>query len=981
MRAARIAALFALCCGAATAQDAAQLAGFVWDASGARVPGAAISVVSEETGFRRDTHSDGAGDYRVGYLLPGRYKLTVRRQGFRTLVQFGVPLHSAESARVDFHLQIGSMDEVVTVFSGPQLLNAEDASVSTLVGRSWIENLPLNGRSILGLLELAPGTTITPASMGEAGQFSVNGQRPNTNYFAVDGISANSGVTGGGLPAEMPGASLPQMTAFGSLHDLASVEALDEFRVQTSTLAADSGRTPGGQVELSTRSGSNEFHGALFGAFRNEALDANNWFANSLGQSRLPLRFADFGGDVGGPLRRNRMFFFASYEGLRLRQPYTLQTAVPSLAARAAAPPVVRPILNAFPQPNGPDLGGGAAEWTARGSRPSSFDGLNLRIDHALSRRVALFGRYNETPSSTDFGVAETDSIRLNARRGAVGLNVAVSAALTDELRLGVTNTTGDSVWRLGTQPQLNGCYTDAPLLGPGGDCIAFFRLAASGIDQLIAGANAQNTQRQWNLADSLELRHGSHDLRAGLDYRRLSLRRHGPGTSVSLTAPNIPALLNADFAVTVSRTLEDSTAIDQLSLFAEDAWHATTRLTLSYGLRWELAPPPYAPIPGAGRVPIWPMRYTGFAPRVGGAYRLTANGRTIVRAGAGRFYNPDFGAATDGINGAPFNIWQYNGGGASGTSGIPVTRVVYAFDRGLRVPQSWEWNVTLERGLSANDALSVGYVGAADNDLLRRETGPVGTTGARTISATSHGWSDYRALQAQYRRRMARGIQTLASYTWSHSIDNGSSDAAVFWRPSIPFTMQDTGSSDFDVRHSFTAALSAAPARGWSMDAIFRARTGFPVDVLDGETAFGLGFDNIFRPDLAAGIPIWIADAIAPGGKRLNPAAFVVRNNVQGDLGRNAVRGFGMTQLDLALHKAFLLRENRALELRAEAFNALNQPAFADPVRFLVSPFFGRSPSMLNLMLGSGSPGSGLAPAFQIGGPRSLQLVARFSF
>jgi hypothetical protein len=191
-----------------------------------------------------------------------------------------------------------------------------------------------------------------------------------------------------------------------------------------------------------------------------------------------------------------------------------------------------------------------------------------------------------------------------------------------------------------------------------------------------------------------------------------------------------------------------------------------------------------------------------------------------------------------------------------------------------------------------------------------------------------------------------------------------------------------DRASSDFDVRQAFTAGASASLWRGWAVDGIFHARAGFPVNLLKAEQFAGIGFENIFRPDLVGGQPVWIDDAAAPGGRRINGAAFrAAGSTVQGNLGRNALNGFGMSQLDLALHREFLGGERRSLQLRIEAFNALNHASFADPVRFLSSPLFGQSGSMLNLMLGTGSPGSGLAPIFQSGGARSLQVVVRFRF
>ena len=983
--------------GSLHGQETVHLSGFIWDSSASLVPDTSITAVNEETGFRRVTHSGADGGYQIAYLNPGHYKITVRRDGFRTLVQFGLKLDAAQSAREDFHLQIGSVDEVITVTDEQVVFNTEDASVSTLVGRDWIEHLPLDGRGILTLMELAPGSVITPATEGEAGQFTINGQRPNTNYFTIDGVSANTGVNGGGLPAQMPGGSLPNMTAFGSFHDLASIESLDEFRLQTSTVTPEYGRSPGGQIELSSRSGSNDFHGLLFDAFRNEALDANDWFLNSEGASRLPLRFEDFGGTFGGPIRRNRTFFFLSYEGLRLQQPYIWQTTVPSIAARTSAPPPIQPILNAFPAPNGANLGGGVAAWTGSSSRPSTFDGGSVRIDHALSSRLLLFGRYTQTPSSTQFSSTGVNTVQIGSSSLTIGINAIFNPTAINEFRVNRTATTGDSVWQ-DTGGESAGCYTNAILFGANAACASFYRFSINGISELDAGTNGQNRQNQWNLVDSIQLRRGRHQFRFGGDYRRLALARNGPKTSVTINAVSVEALMNSIYSVGVSRALQQNTSITETSAFAEDDWHLSPRLSLTYGVRWELEPSPLAPTPPSGygppptvlpsTIPIWQTSYTDFAPHAGIAYRLTNDGRTILRAGFGLYFDPDFGAQTDGINGGPYNTWQFNSVVSPvGTPAPPLTLITYAFAKNLRLPKTWEWNATVERALTSNDVLSIGYVGSAGRNLLRREVGSNTSAILEIVTATYNGESDYNSLQAQYRRRLTRGLQALVSYAWSHSLDNGSADSAVFWAPAPNSAANDWASSDFDVRHSFTSALSFTPSfrgrlfSGWSVDGIFRARTGFPVNVLDAETVLGLSFANAFRPDVAGNVPLWIDNALLPGGRALNPAVFTPVNSMQGTLGRNAIRGFGMSQLDLALRRTFPLAEKSSLEVRAEAFNLLNEAAFADPVRFLSDPLFGQSASMLNLMLGSGTPGSGLTPAFQVGGPRSVQLVVRLHF
>src|SRR4051794_25812194 len=277
---------------AATAQRV-DLFGRILDTSEGGIGQASVAVVNEDTGLRRATESDTGGMYAVGSLQPGTYKVTVRREGFRTLMRFGVRLSPAGATRADFILPVGSVEETITVYGTAPLLGHDDASTGSRVDRGEIERLPLNGRGLLTLLEFAPGTNVIPATRGDAGQFTATGQRPNTNYFTVDGVSANIGVTAGGLPAQSSGGSLPPLSAFGSMDSLISLEAVQELRVTTSTSIAEFGRLPGATVGLSSRSGTNDFHGATAYRIRNELFNANDWFGNEAGYRRLPLRLHD----------------------------------------------------------------------------------------------------------------------------------------------------------------------------------------------------------------------------------------------------------------------------------------------------------------------------------------------------------------------------------------------------------------------------------------------------------------------------------------------------------------------------------------------------------------------------------------------------------------------------------------------------------------------------------------------------------------
>jgi hypothetical protein len=986
------------------ADNYTHVSGFIVDPSAASVPGAMITIVNEDTGIRRVTQSQSDGGYIVSSLQPGVYKITVRKPGFRTMIRFGVKLTEAQPARADFKLVVGSLQETVTVEGNAPLLSGDEISVSAVVNRNEIENLPLNVGGLLTLLELTPGTVVTPATRGEAGQFTVNGQRANTHYFMVDGISANSGVGGGGLPAQSTGGTLPGLTAFGSLDSLVSLDALEEARIQTSTTMSEFGRLPGAQISLISRSGSNEFHASLGYAFRNEVLGANDWFANRHGDGRAPQREQNFATTLGGPVWRDHTFFFLSYEGLRLQQPFVWNQPVPTLDARANALIWARPLLSLLPEPNGADLGNGLAEWTAGISRPARLDTGALRLDHAFNSRITAFTRYNESPSSTKFGSNPVNTLDLRSRSVTLGVNLRARPSLVFDVHLNVSDARANSVWqRLGpTAPPCDFEPTTTFFLVAPGICNYLIRLSIAGVGQIVTGSEGLRSQSQYEISPAGNWNIKSHAIRFGADYRRLAPLRKDATGSLNILADTVAGLsTSSNFWAFPAPQQTISAVLKDVSLFAQDTWHLTRRLTATYGLRWEISP---APRPGAGSMfldpllgspltlqAIWPSTYANFAPRFGAAYQLTDRGRTVIRGGMGWYYESSLSLATDLLNHGPLNVSEFNR-----TEGLVKDRLTFGFPSDLRLPLVKEWNVSIEQAFSDHDLLSIGYIGSSGADLIRRELGGAGSTSSLLVALpTNHGSSKYQALQAQYRRRLSRGLQAQTSYTWSHSIDNSSADSSLFWAGSSLTPAQDRASSDFDARHSLSASFTYETQRnarnswwrGWAADGTFRARTGFPINILETEQFQGISYENIFRPDRVSGQPLWISDPSAPGGRRINRDAFrnipstVLGIPGQGNLGRNALTGFGMSQIDLALRREFFIKEQRSLQLRIEAFNALNHANFADPIRYLSNQLFGQSTSMLNLMLGTGSPSSGLSPIYQAGGARSARIVLRFKF
>lgn len=984
------------------AQQYTHLSGLIRDPSEAAVMDASLTVVNEETGFRRTALSNADGVYVIASLQPGIYKITARKEGFRTVIQFGVKLEVAQAGRCDFTLPLGSVQETITVEGTQALLNSVDASVGTLISREWIERLPLNGRGLLGLLEMAPGTVVTPATRGESGQFSTNGQRPNTNYFTVDGVSVNSGVSGGGVAAQVTGGTLPGMTALGSFHNVVPLEALDEFRVQTATTSPEFGRLPGAQVSLSSRSGTNDFHGSLFHYLRHEYLDANDWFANRNRDPRAPLRMNDFGGGLGGPLRKNRTFFFAAYEAMRLRQPFSWRQPAPTIEARSQGPAWVQTVLGFFPVPDGPSLGPGLAEWNGRILRPSRLDTASIRVDHALTSRITIFARYNETPSSNEFGSAQINSLHVTTRGITTGFNLRIRPNAILDIRLNRSHVSASSEWRPSSTAGLPACYLEPVTLQfrrlPG-LCDYLIRFGIAGVGQVAVGPEADRSQNQWHLLPTADLHFRGHQLRIGADFRQLNPARRDRNPSLNILVDSLTDLYgsgNLWIAMAPEATRSEG-ILREVSLFTQDTWRVHPRLTLTFGLRWEFTPSPQLSYPIVdndippilifpGQTQIWPDSVTNLAPRVGFAWQPTAGGRTVIRGGFGVHYDSSLSIATDIVNNGPFNIASEF---TSGRNAPFSSLLQYGFLPGLRLPQIQQWSLAVERSFADKNVLSLSYTGSKGKYLMRRELGGPGSNDSlRLVLATNHGESEYHGLQFLYRRLQWKNLQGHVAYSWSHSVDNSSTDAGLHWAEDGYRPARDRGSSDFDVRHSLNAAFTYESSlqrsrlfRGWSFDGIFRARSGFPINVLNAEHTIGLNFANAFRPNLT-GAPLWLNDTRAPNGRKLNPAAFArAPGTTQGNLGRNTISGFGMSQFDLALRREFRITEHKRLQFRVEAFNAFNHPNFGDPVRFLASPLFGESSSMLNLMMGTGSPGSGLSPVFQTGGPRSFQTVIRFRF
>src|SRR5262245_17357409 len=1018
----------------------ASVTGRITDPSNAVIVDARVVAITSGTDVRYENRTNSSGQYFLANLPPGTYRIEIEKTGFKRLIKPDVVLHVQDALEIDLEMSVGSVSESITIDAGAPLVNTESATVSTIVDRTFVENLPLNGRSFQTLIMLTPGVVMTPASLTDQGQFSVNGQRTDANYFSVDGVSANFGVTGFLALSQTATGALPALSASGGTNSLVSVDAMQEFRVQSSSFAPEFGRTPGGQISVVTRSGSNAFHGTLFEYFRNGVLDARDWFVNFNNLAKPKEQQNDFGGVFSGPIFKDKTFFFFSYEGLRLRQPFTQQSVVPDALSRQQAPPGTGPFLNAYPAANGPAAGPNLAQFNASYSNPSSLDATSIRIDQVVTSKINLFARYNYSPSSlnqraapfTLSSLSTNDFIDSTVHTFTVGLTQLIMPSISNEARIHYSNQRVATIFAVdsfgGAEP-----IPDSVLFPSGHssakDALLFL---ISGVGEYAQGKGGTGEQRQVNLIDNLSLTTGGHQLKFGVDYRWLapfsspfSYRTFVQFTGVTASPGGA---LSGKAAFAQPATFETNSLLSQnFSLYGQDAWKITPRLTLTYGLRWDINPAvkgkgsgndPFtvvgladpATVELAPRgTPLYETTYGNVARRIGLSYQLTErqNWGTVLRAGFGLFYDLGSGSlggvssffpysATRSLSLVTFPLSPQDAAAPVLTTEPPLNTILVA-DPHLKLPRSYQWNVALEQSIGGVQTLSLTYVGAIGRDLLRVTSLFNPNPNFQAINLTDNSaTSDYHALQLKFERRLSRGLQALASYSFSHSIDIASTDSSV-GNINTPSTISspdlDRGDSSFDIRHSFTAGLTydlpspglhklvAAVLRDWSLDSFVFARSAPSVDVV-GATFFAAGTLLASRPNVNPGVPLEIHGDQYPGGKILNRLAFTaVPAGQQGNLGRNALRGFGASQLDLASQRQFHLTEKIGLRFRAEFFNIFNHPNFGNPVNVLTSPLFGRSTQTLANSLGSGGPSGGLNPLYQIGGPRSIQFALKLQF
>jgi len=1029
--------------------ESARIAGRVTDLSGAVIVGAECKITNIETNVSTTTTTNQDGIYVIPDLHPATYRLTIQKAGFRTVVQPNLQLYVQDAVNENFTLAIGPSSESVTVSA--LLLQTDSASVSTIVDDQFVQNMPLNGRSFQSLIALVPGVVFTASFTEGPGQFSVNGQRNDANYFMVDGVSANFGSAPGCCLGQSLGGAIPGFTSGGGTNGLVSVDAMQEFRIQTSSYAAEFGRTPGAQISIVTKSGTNQFHGTGFDYLRNDFFDARNYF-DAPPLIKPPLRQNDFGGVLGGPIIKNRTFFFFSYEGLRLLLPQTAQGVFFTASARGAVAPVYRPIVNALPLPTGPPIDPTCdnitnpclANVTAVYSNPSNINATSIRVDHSLTGKITLFARYNHAPSydaNRDWEEVEYDKV--NADTLTAGATITFTPTKLNDFRANWSRSTGTTSNSLtnfdgAVAPPTSVLFPPTSPYRPSTGQAAVTFMADGNIMDVREGTLYDNVQRQLNFVDTFSWAVGVHQLKVGIDYRRLSPTS---GESINYSAGPGPAgfqalLLGTVGVIGTGDKYPYSVNINNYSLFAQDTWRITNHLTLTYGLRWEINRSPQSAMSGQPLYavqgifdsnpialvpgPLWHTKFGNFAPRIGAAYQVTP--RTVVRGGFGLFYDLGYGNAPgDGSATYPYFRTNFT---FLAPPGVPfdlsnpafqpilfstaissVSGGLTAIDPNLQVPLTMQWNAAIEQELGANQRLTATYVGADSRRLLREDNvlppALLIDGNQQTVYATwNGGYSHYQALQLQFQRRMSHGLQALVSYAFAKANDLGSNDGTGFAAASVgQIVLPPLAPSDFDLRHSIAGAVSyeiPAPAwgrvgnailKGWAVDGLVRASSPPPINVtVFNETGF-IGF-FLTLANVVPGQPSWIPDPTQPAGRALNPAAFSLPHaGVMGDYPRNSLRSpYSVDQTDLALRRRFNLTERLKLDVRAEYFNLFNHPMFGAPgfnqpnTEFGTSGF-GKVDTTTNEALGGGGAVGGQSTLYGLGGPRSAQFTLKLIF
>jgi hypothetical protein len=998
----RLALAILLLPGASTpvsAQTMAALQGRVFDGSGGVLPGASVSVRDDSAGFAASVRTDPGGRYYIAAIPAGTYRVMVEASGFRTEIIEELNVEVGRTLVRHFRLAVGDTTETVVVRGEAPLVDRATATVGHVVTATTVQQIPLNGRHFIDLGLLVPGAvapsqtgfSTTPIRGTGALAFNTSGNREEGVGYIVNGVTTNN-------------------LTFGSLGFPPPIASIHEFKVDNSTFSAEYGHVSGAIVNLVTRSGNDQFRGHAYEFFRNDALDARNFFEFTQPDPQ-PFERNQFGGSLGGPVIRGRSFFFATYEGLRQRQLLNLNSLVLSDEQRArTTDPVVRRLIELIPRANffdadgTPRFVGGAAAVVDENTWTADF----RQTVGTRDRFQVFFGRQRVEgiePGSQGTSIPGFGTTRQIVKRVLTMNHTHLfGSRLVNEARFGQTGQDGSTF--------------PAAALNPADFGIGNRIARPIGLPQMIVagalnfGGPAIHPQGRndtlYIVNDTITYSASRHSLRFGGEYRRFLNDNFAEGTGM-FNFPSVTAFMagtaNA-FSITLGERRSHITQ-DAMAFFVQDQVTLRPTLTLDLGLRYEWHVTPTerdnqfvvfdedrASLVrvGVDVDKIYQQNNANVEPRLGVAWTPWADGHSVVRAAYGWAVDqPSTTVVRDTAGNPPFaipltasgSIPLANAADATQPTGLAPATV----DPRFRNASLRSWNVNLQRQLARDLAAMVGYFGSSGSDLRisRNLNQPV--NGLRPFPAVSTsspirpgaplgnitqvestGFSRYHALWVSATKRLSRGLSFDTSYTWSKSLDTNSLNSSGFAVQDGYDIPNQYGLSDFDARHRFVLSATYelpftghAWTRGWQLATIVQAQSGNPVNIVTSNSTLN-GVPNSVRPDLIG--PIRIIGSV---DQWFDPSAFVAVDGF-GNLGRNVVIGPAFHNTDLSIIKNLTVAQRYRLQFRADIFDLFNHPNFGPPGNIVGSPTFG---TISRTRLPTGEAGSS----------RQIQLAVKLSF
>jgi hypothetical protein len=750
------------------------LTGTVTDASGAAVAGATVTATNTGTGLKRSVETDDTGNYFFNELPLGDYELTASKSGFKTQTVKGARVEVSVNNRVDISLSAGQVTESVEVTADVPLVDTTGNTLGGTIAAREFNTLPVNGRDFTKALTLVPGATADPSAVsdspGSFGLFSINGNRGRSNNYLLDGTDMNDGYRN--LP------SINEAGVFGTPATILPLDAVAEMGILSNT-EAQYGRNSGAIVNIVTKSGSNSLHGTLFEYFRNNALDARNFF-NAKPTAQNVFQNNQFGGSLGGPIIRDKTFFFVAYEGQRenvslpgvARVPTAAEIATATAANGGVVNLVIAALLarNPWPAPNqAPDANGNNLQVSAPGSnRVDSFIG---KLDHQIGKNI-LTARYFFGDSDQSFPLALVGGSKLPGFNTVTPTTVHVVSLsythfVTDRLLAEVRGGYNRFFETFFPQdktfdPNSIGLTTNAGTRDFGLPVIRVGALSTSpfGTPYETLGANASlprgRVDTNSQIFTNWSYTRGNHNWKWGYEFRRTSVNGFfDAGYRGVLSFDTLEDFIagNPAGGRQARGFSQRVTHQNNHSVYVQDNWKLFPNFTLNYGMRWDyfgviseeknrfsvLRPGVgLVQVGTAGQGSLYPNDLNNFAPRISFAWDTLKNGRMVLRGGWGVFY--DSFSQDFFVGQLPFNTFNpgpaYNGGGpapiefsftASGplTSGVPVysgfsDSDAFTVDQKIRTPYVQNYNLNLQYQFTSKMALQVGYVGSTGRKLFR---------------------------------------------------------------------------------------------------------------------------------------------------------------------------------------------------------------------------------------------------------------------